>query len=186
MRLIQAMLFLPTGRGSATSHVGYEIDFGTTLYADAGKKWNVATMMYHDFNQRKTNEDITVGNILTLSGGAGRTSLKGTANAGVASGAQWKITHDSGSDIPAILSINNGRVGASDRDRSSSLCPGKISASSHSVISGWSQDSIRRSGTNGSIYVARLKTNKFADRAWSTLTYDALDLCQKPSNLSTR
>jgi hypothetical protein len=103
--------FAPTGPGSAGLHMWvHEIDFGTTLYADAGKKWNVATIMYYDFNQRKTNEDITVGNIMTLSGGAGRTFLKGAANAGVAYGAQWKITHDSGSDIPAILSINNGRV----------------------------------------------------------------------------
>jgi hypothetical protein len=103
--------FAPSGRGAAGLHMWiHEIYFGTTLYPDAQKKWNVATMMYYDFNQRKTNADITVGNILTLSGGAGRTFKKGLANAGLAYGAQWKITHDSGSDIPPVLSINNGRV----------------------------------------------------------------------------
>jgi hypothetical protein len=29
---------------------------------------------------------------------------------GAAYGAQWKTTHDSGSDIPAVLPITNGRV----------------------------------------------------------------------------
>jgi hypothetical protein len=36
--------------------------------------------------------------------------LKGAASAGAAYGAQWKITHDSGSDIPPALPITKGRV----------------------------------------------------------------------------
>jgi hypothetical protein len=103
--------FAPTGSGSAGLHMwANEIDFGTTLYPDAEKKWNLSTMMYYDLNQPKLDQNVKVGNILTLSGGVGRTFLKGAANAGVTYGAQWKMTHDSGSDIPAILSINNGRV----------------------------------------------------------------------------
>jgi len=101
--------FAPTGGGSAGQHMWVnELDFGTTLYPDAAKKWNLATMMYYDFNRKKNNADITVGNILTLSGGFGRSILKG-ANVGVAYGAQWKMTHDSGSDIPSLLSITDGR-----------------------------------------------------------------------------
>jgi hypothetical protein len=101
--------FAPTG--SAGQHMWvHEIDFGGTLYPDAGKKWNVSTMMYYDFNQKKNNADIDVGDILTLAGGIGRSFLKGAANLGVAYGAQWKVTHDSGSDIPAALPITNGRV----------------------------------------------------------------------------
>jgi hypothetical protein len=103
--------FAPTGAGSAGQHMWVnEIDFGGTVYPDAGKKWNVSTMMFYDFNQKKNNADIKVGNILTLAGGIGRSFLKGAANAGVAYGAQWKTTHDSGSDIPALVSITNGRV----------------------------------------------------------------------------
>jgi len=103
--------FAPTGSGSAGEHMWVnEIDFGTTLYPDAGKKWNVATMMYYDFHRKKNNADITVGDILTLSGGAGRSFFKGAANLGAAYGAQWKMTHDAGSDIPALLSTTNGRV----------------------------------------------------------------------------
>ena len=101
----------PTGAGVHGFHMWMnEIDFGTTLYADADKKWNVSTMMYYDIPMEKNNADITVGQLLTLAGGAGRSFLKGAANVGVAYGAQWKITHDSGSGIPPNLPITNGRV----------------------------------------------------------------------------
>jgi hypothetical protein len=101
--------FTPAGPAGLHQWIN-EIDFGTTLYADAAKKWNVSTMMYYDFNAMKNNENIKVGDVLTLSGGAGRSFMKGLANAGVAYAAQWKITHDSGSDIPPFLPITNGRV----------------------------------------------------------------------------
>jgi hypothetical protein len=102
--------FAPTGAGTSGQHMWVnEIDFGGTFYPDAAKKWNVSTMSYYDFNRKKNNADIKVGNILTLAGGVGRSFLKGAANAGVAYGAQWKMTHDSGSDIPRFLPITNGR-----------------------------------------------------------------------------
>jgi hypothetical protein len=102
--------FAPTGAGSSGFHMWVnEINFGSTLYSP-GKKWNVSTMSYWDFNNRKNNTDIKVGNILTLAGGIGRSFLKGVANAGVAYGTQWKLTHDSGSDIPPVLPITNGRA----------------------------------------------------------------------------
>ena len=102
--------FAPTGSGTSGQHMWVnEIDFGGTLYVGEAKKWNVSTMSYYDFNRKKNNADIKVGNILTLAGGIGRSFLKGAANAGVAYGAQWKITHDSGADIPAFLPITNGR-----------------------------------------------------------------------------
>jgi hypothetical protein len=102
--------FAPTGAGSSGQHMWVnEIDFGGTLYLGEAKKWNVSTTSYYDFNRKKNNTDIKVGNILTLAGGVGRSFLKGAANAGVAYGAQWKMTHDSGSDIPPFLPITNGR-----------------------------------------------------------------------------
>jgi len=103
--------FAPTGAGSAGHHMWvHEIDFGTTLYADAAQKWNVSTMMYYDFNGTKSDTNVKPGQILTLTGGAGRSFLKGAANVGAAYGAQWKTTHDSGPDIPSFLPITNGRV----------------------------------------------------------------------------
>jgi hypothetical protein len=102
--------FAPTGGSHGQNMWINEADFGLTLYPDPGKKWNVSTMTYFDFNQTKNNKDIKVGDILTMSGGAGRSFLKGAANLGAAYSAQWKLTHDSGSDIPALLPITNGRV----------------------------------------------------------------------------
>ena len=101
----------PTGSGNHGTHMWMnEIDFGTTLYPDASKKWNISTMMYYDIPRKKNNTDVTVGQLLTLAGGAGRSFLKGAGNVGVAYGAQWKMTHDSGSGIPPFLPITNGRV----------------------------------------------------------------------------
>jgi hypothetical protein len=102
--------FAPTGNGTSGQHMWVnEINFGTTVYADAAKQWHLSTMMYYDFNRKKDTADIKVGDILTLSGGVGRSFLKGAANAGVAYGAQWKMTHDTGSGIPPNLPITNGR-----------------------------------------------------------------------------
>lgn len=102
--------FAPTGGNHGLNMWINEIDFGTTLYLDNGKKWNVSTMMYYDINQKKNNTDVKVGDVLTLMGGAGRSFLKGAANVGAAYGAQWKMTADSGTGIPALLPITNGRV----------------------------------------------------------------------------
>lgn len=103
--------FAPTGRGSAGQHMWInEMDFGTTLYLDNARHWNLSTMAYYDFNAVKTSANIKVGDILTLNGGLGRKFLHDVANVGVAYGAQWKITHDAGPDIPPLLSITNGRV----------------------------------------------------------------------------
>ncbi|HEY6290555.1 MAG TPA: transporter [Terriglobia bacterium] len=102
--------FAPSNTGASLRMWVNEIDFGTTLYADKARKWNVSTMMYYDFNGRKNNADIKPGQIMTLGGGLGRSFLQGAANVGVAYGAQWKMTHDSGSGIPPLLPIANGRV----------------------------------------------------------------------------
>jgi hypothetical protein len=60
--------------------------------------------MYYDINQRKGGEDLTVGNYLTVEGGAGRSFLKGAASAGLAYVLQWKVTDDKGSSITPRLS----------------------------------------------------------------------------------
>ncbi len=103
--------FAPTGSDVHGFHMWVnELDLGTTVYLDEAKKYNVSTMMYYDWNREKTTTPLTVGNILTLSGGAARSFLKGAARVGVAYGAQWKVTRDSGPGIPAILPLTNGRV----------------------------------------------------------------------------
>ena len=75
-----------------------------------GKNFNLYTVAFYDFHHKKDDSDIKVGNILTLGGGIGRSFLHGAGNVGVAYSAQWKVTHDKGSDIPRLLPITNGRV----------------------------------------------------------------------------
>ncbi len=100
----------PSGGDHGLHQWENEIDAGTTLYLDSGKKWNVSTMFSYDFSQTKNNTDVKVGNLLTLQGGAARSFLKGAGSVGAAYGAQWKMTADSGTGIPAFLPITKGRV----------------------------------------------------------------------------
>lgn len=102
--------FAPTGGSNGQEMWVNELNLGGTVHAGPGKKFNASTMMYYDFNRKKNDADIKVGDIVTLAGGIGRSFLKGAGNAGVAYGAQWKTTHDSGSDIPALLPITDGRT----------------------------------------------------------------------------
>lgn len=104
-------LYLPTGRSDLTLDMwAHEIQAGTTVYLDEGKKWHVAGTGSFEIHQRKRSTDVRVGDILTVEGGVGRSFLKGAANAGMAYVAQWKVTDDSGSDIPAALPRSKNRV----------------------------------------------------------------------------
>ncbi len=102
--------FAPVGGDHGLHMWEHELSLGSTVYFDSGKKWHASTLASFDINQKKNNQDVTVGDILTLEGGAGRSFLKGAGSAGLAYFAQWKITHDGGADIPAALPITNGRV----------------------------------------------------------------------------
>ena len=100
----------PTGGNHGLHQWQNEFDAGTTLYFDSARKWNVSTQLFYDWIGTKNNTDVKVGNLLTLEGGAARTFFKGAGSAGAAYGAQWKITKDSGPDIPSFVPITNGRV----------------------------------------------------------------------------
>jgi len=96
--------YAPTGSGSRTLDMwAHELVAGTTVYLDQAKSWHVAGTMFYDIHQRKRSEDITVGNYLTIEGGAGRSFLKGAGSAGLAYLMQWKTTYDSGSDVNPLL-----------------------------------------------------------------------------------
>ena len=71
---------------------------GTTLYLDAKKSVSVATTAYWEFHGKKRDTDITVGQMLTLQGGAGKSFLGGGLVIGAAYYAQWKMTRDDVSD----------------------------------------------------------------------------------------
>ncbi len=90
----------PTGRYElgANNNLGLgfwsnEFSLGSTVYLDKARTWHVATTGFYEIHTRREGDNVQVGDILTLEGGAGKT-LKQIMNVGVAYYAQWKITPD--------------------------------------------------------------------------------------------
>jgi hypothetical protein len=110
-------LYIPSGRFSATglSNTGLgmwgnEFSVGTTVHLDEKKSWSAAGMFSLEFHSNKDGTDINVGDLGTVEGGLGKTFYKKVSgpvpmitNVGLAGYAQFKVTGDSGSDIPPPL-----------------------------------------------------------------------------------
>jgi hypothetical protein len=97
--------FAPTGDFSAHQGLGmwsHDISGGTTVYFGKARRVTAATAATLEIHTKNQDKDIHVGNILTLEGGVGARFLKGAAAAGLAYYAQWKVSDDSGTDIPVI------------------------------------------------------------------------------------
>ncbi len=104
-------VWAPTGSTGRTLHFwGHELAGGTTVYLDQKKNWHIAGTAFLDLNQTRRDQDIKVGNYLTVEGGAGRSFIKGAAQAGVAYSMQWKVSDDTGTAIPTISRGNRNRV----------------------------------------------------------------------------
>jgi hypothetical protein len=104
-------IWAPTGTQGRTLHFwGHELAGGTTYYFDEKKNWHLAGTAFFDMQQTRKDQDIRVGNYLTLEGGAGRSFMKGAINVGAAYAFQWKVSDDSGSAVPAISRGNRNRV----------------------------------------------------------------------------
>jgi hypothetical protein len=110
-------LYIPTGTFSPGGNDntglgmwGNEFTIGSTVYLDQKKLWNAAGTFAFEFNTDKSGTNIQVGDVGTVSWGLGRTFYKKVSgpiplimNVGAAGYAQFKITGDSGSDIPPPL-----------------------------------------------------------------------------------
>jgi hypothetical protein len=117
-------LYIPTGRFSSgrTNNTGLgmwgnEFTIGSTVYLDQKKLWNAAATFALEFHTDKSGTNINVGDMGTVQGGLGRTFYKKVSgpvpmimNLGVAGYAQFKVTGDSGSDIPPALRGYKDRV----------------------------------------------------------------------------
>jgi hypothetical protein len=97
----------PTGSyevgGSDNAGLGmwsHEIQGGTTVYLDSAKKYSVATSAFLELHSKKKDQDLKVGNILTLEGGAGYNIEKIGGAFGVGYSFQSKVSNDSGADLP--------------------------------------------------------------------------------------
>jgi len=109
--LVGYAFLAPTGPSDLSLNMwGHELSLGTTVYLDSEKKWHVAATGFYDFHQKKQDQDLRVGQYLTIEGGAGRSFLKGAAHAGLAYVAQWKTTNDTGSDFPPNLEKSKNRA----------------------------------------------------------------------------
>ena len=117
-------LYIPTGRFSqgGTDNTGLgiwgnELTVGSTIYLDEKRLWNAAANFGLEFHSDKSGTNIQVGDLGTVEGGLGRTFYKKVSgpipiimNLGVAGYAQFKVTGDSGSDIPPALRGFKDRV----------------------------------------------------------------------------
>lgn len=94
-------VYAPTGRYTpgADDNLGLgmwslEVFGGTTIYFDEAKTWSFAATAFYETHSEKEGTDVTVGDILTLEGGFGKSFLDGAASLGIAYYGQWKITDD--------------------------------------------------------------------------------------------
>lgn len=105
--------FMPTGRykKDADDNIGLgmwtnEFSIGSTVFLDPEKKYHFSTTAFYEIHTKKKDQDLKVGDILTLEGGVGRDFAGGLMSTGVAYFTQWKMTPDGGSDFPGIPGID--------------------------------------------------------------------------------
>jgi len=96
---------------------GNEFTIGSTVHLDQKKLWSAAANFGFEVHSDKKGTNIHVGDLGTIEGGLGRTFYKKAKgpipiimNVGAAGYAQFKITGDSGSDIPPALRGFKDRV----------------------------------------------------------------------------
>jgi hypothetical protein len=87
---------------------GHEIQAGTTVYLDAAKQYSVATTAYFEMHSNKKDQDLKVGNLLTLEGGVAYNVPKIGGAFGLGYYLQSKLSDDSGADVPvtALRALN--------------------------------------------------------------------------------
>ena len=112
-------IYAPTGRYTANNANGdntglgmwgFEPSIGTTIHLNEAKTWNASALASFEFHTDKRDTIQHVGNILTLEGGVGRSFLKGTAKTGLVYYAQWKLTNDVLTGLPALLVQGKNRA----------------------------------------------------------------------------
>jgi len=72
--------------------------------------WHMSGTGMYEFHTQKQGVDQTVGGIMTVEGGVGRSFLKGYASAGAAYYGQWKVSPDSGTAVPPLVAGLKGSM----------------------------------------------------------------------------
>lgn len=117
-------LYLPTGKFEAggsdnagLGQVGQELSVGVTRHFDQRRSWHGAANLAYEWHTKKEDLDIRVGQTMTIEGGFGKTFYKKVdhpipliTNIGIVGYSQFKVTGDSGEDIPLVLRGFKDRV----------------------------------------------------------------------------
>ena len=118
---IAYMIAFPTGRrqpASGLDQTEHIIQAGTTVHLDKAKSWSAAGLFSLALNEGKNHQDIKVGTSGTVEWGVGKAFIKPIQNrpvpliakVGPIGYTQFKITEDSGNDIPPALRGFKDRV----------------------------------------------------------------------------
>jgi hypothetical protein len=99
---------------TTTDYWGHELTFNTTAYLDKTKLTQVSVATNWEFHQKKRHEDIKVGNNMTLEAGVGKIFVKNGGKQLIQFGgvgyAEFQLTEDSGTGVPALTRHNKDRV----------------------------------------------------------------------------
>ena len=111
--------YAPTGRytqgaddNTGLDMWGHELTLGTTVFFNERKTMDVSTLAAFEFHSGKRNSDAQVGTLLTLEGGLGRNFAGGAAKVGLVYTAQWKLTDDTLTGLPALLVTGKNSMAA--------------------------------------------------------------------------
>ncbi len=110
----------PTGKFGAasdtttTDYWGHEITFANTIYLDKTKLTQFSFNTNWEIHQKKRHEDVKVGNNMTLEAGVGKLFVQNQGQhliqLGLVGYAEFQLTKDSGSGVPALTANNKDRV----------------------------------------------------------------------------
>ncbi len=110
----------PTGKFGApsdtttTDYWGHEITVASTIYLDKNKLTQFSVNTNWEFHQKKRHEDLKVGNNMTLEAGVGKIIVKNQGKQliqfGAVGYAEFQMTNDSGTAVPALTADNKDRV----------------------------------------------------------------------------
>ena len=126
---------------------GHELQAGTTVYFDSAKKFSAATTAFFEMHSNKEDQDLKVGNLLTLEGGVAYNVPKIAGAFGVAYYFQGKVSDDSGADVAvaALQALNlygKNRLFGIGPDVAMSITP-TASASSTTASRRWDASKLR-------------------------------------------
>jgi hypothetical protein len=111
----------PTGRfdtvgneTTTTDYWGHELTFASTVYIDKTKLTQFSFSTNWELHQKKRHEDLKVGNNMTLEAGVGKILVKNDGKQLIQFGgvgyAEFQLTKDSGTAVPALTANNKDRV----------------------------------------------------------------------------